>query len=256
MTNTVDDPVLGIHHVTAVSGNIAENLRFYTGTLGMRLVRKSVNRDDVKAYHLFYADAVGSPGTDLTFFDWPHAGSNGYGPGTITQTSLRVNGSGALDWWERRLQEAPLPCERNADGSLRFPDPEGQRLRLVDDTGLPGASSVPWNATVPAPYARCAASAAWTSSPLAPVQLGWCWSGCSASARQQAPPTSSATRLLQATAGRKSVSFRPAVSDWARWALAAFITLRSVFGTTRTCSTFSAGSRRRACQRRATWRAF
>ena len=59
----------GIHHLTAVSANIRENLRFYTGTMGMRLVKRSVNQDDVSAYHLFYADA-GSPGTDLTFFDW------------------------------------------------------------------------------------------------------------------------------------------------------------------------------------------
>ena len=60
----------GIHHLTAVSADIRENYRFYTGTLGMRLVKRSVNQDDVSAYHLFYADAVGSPGTDLTFFDW------------------------------------------------------------------------------------------------------------------------------------------------------------------------------------------
>ena len=60
----------GIHHLTAVSADIRGNYRFYTGTLGMRLVKRSVNQDDVSAYHLFYADAVGSPGTDLTFFDW------------------------------------------------------------------------------------------------------------------------------------------------------------------------------------------
>ena len=61
----------GIHHLTAVSASIRENLRFYTRTMGMRLVKRSVNQDDVSAYHLFYADGVGTPGTDLTFFDWP-----------------------------------------------------------------------------------------------------------------------------------------------------------------------------------------
>ena len=63
----------GIHHLTAVSSSIRENLRFYTQTMGMRLVKRSVNQDDVSAYHLFYADAVGTPGTDLTFFDWSMA---------------------------------------------------------------------------------------------------------------------------------------------------------------------------------------
>ena len=83
--------VLGIHHVTAVSARIAENLAFYTGILGMRLVKKSVNQDDVSAYHLFYADDVGTPGTDLTFFDWPTIQTNRPGgepvipgPGSLT----------------------------------------------------------------------------------------------------------------------------------------------------------------------------
>jgi len=66
----------GIHHITAVSANISENLEFYTQVLGLRLVKKSVNQDDVSAYHLFYADKLGSPGTDMTFFDWPKIGPN------------------------------------------------------------------------------------------------------------------------------------------------------------------------------------
>jgi catechol 2,3-dioxygenase-like lactoylglutathione lyase family enzyme len=63
--------LLGIHHLTAISARIRDNYRFYTQTLGMRLVKRSVNQDDVSAYHLFYADNVGSPGSDLTFFDFP-----------------------------------------------------------------------------------------------------------------------------------------------------------------------------------------
>jgi catechol 2,3-dioxygenase-like lactoylglutathione lyase family enzyme len=85
----------GIHHLTAVSASIRENLRFYTGTMGMRLVKRSVNQDDVSAYHLFYADAVGSPGTDITFFDW-NMPRERRGSRSVTRTSLRVNGSRAL----------------------------------------------------------------------------------------------------------------------------------------------------------------
>ena len=93
--------VQGIHHITAVSAKIVENLEFYTGILGMRLVKKSVNQDDTSAYHLFYADAVGSPGTDLTFFDWPMSAENQPGPASVALTTLRVNGA-SLGNWEKR----------------------------------------------------------------------------------------------------------------------------------------------------------
>ena len=145
--------MLGIHHVTAISGDIASNLRFYTGTLGMRLVKKSINQDDVQAYHLFYADAVGSPGTDFTFFDWPHAGQTMSGAGMITRTRLRVRGTESLNWWEAHLQANGIACQREADsGSVLFADLEGQALVLVDDSGLAG-ESIAWDAVVPAPYA-------------------------------------------------------------------------------------------------------
>ena len=81
VARSMDLSVLGLHHVTAVTADAAANLAYYTGPLGMRLVKKSVNQDDVQAYHLFYADAVGTPGTDLTFFDWPASRSNRPGPG-------------------------------------------------------------------------------------------------------------------------------------------------------------------------------
>src|SRR6188472_2836297 len=83
--------LLGIHHVTAISAQIRENHQFYTKTLGMRLVKRSVNQDDVSAYHLFYADAQGAPGADLTFFDWPVPRER-RGARAITRTSLRVAG--------------------------------------------------------------------------------------------------------------------------------------------------------------------
>jgi glyoxalase family protein len=136
----------GIHHLTAVTGDVRANHRFYTQVLGMRLVKRSVNQDDVSAYHLFYADAVGSPGCDVTFFDWPlpreHRGTR-----SITRTHLRVNGAASLDWWAARFRDlriiASPVVERDGRATLDFEDREGQRLALVDDGGA-GDASVPW----------------------------------------------------------------------------------------------------------------
>lgn len=146
--------LLGIHHLTAISAQIRENYRFYTQTLGMRLVKRSVNQDDVSAYHLFYADAKGSPGTDLTFFDWPVPRER-RGTRAITRTYLRVAGSEALTWWADHLREhgvAPGSIEeRDGRLSLDFEDPEGQRLTLVDDGGV--GDAYPWERSpVPAAY--------------------------------------------------------------------------------------------------------
>lgn len=144
----------GIHHLTAISARIRENHHFYTQTLGRRLVKRSVNQDDVSAYHLFYADAKGSPGSDLTFFDWPVPPEE-RGTHAITRTHLRVAGLSALEWWERRLQEAGVSkgeiLERDGRLTLDFEDPEGQRLALVDDGGA--GEAYPWEGSpVPAPY--------------------------------------------------------------------------------------------------------
>jgi glyoxalase family protein len=128
----------GIHHLTAISAAIRANHRFYTRTLGMRLVKRSVNQDDVSAYHLFYADAKGSPGTDLTFFDWP-APPEGRGTRSIVRTGLRVNGEASLQWWSERFDEFTVAhgpvVERAGRLALLFEDSEGQRLALVDDGG-------------------------------------------------------------------------------------------------------------------------
>ena len=86
----------GIHHLTAITAQVKQNYQFYTKVLGMRLVKRSVNQDDVSAYHLFYADAVGSPGTDLTFFDW-HIPPERRGTHSITRTHLRVTGAKTLE---------------------------------------------------------------------------------------------------------------------------------------------------------------
>jgi len=144
----------GIHHLTAVSARIRENHQFYTQSLGMRLVKRSVNQDDVSAYHLFYADAQGSPGTDLTFFDWP-VPSERRGTRAIARTHLRVAGLDALQFWERQLEERGITAgeivERDGRLTLDFEDPEGQRLALVDDQGMGQAH--PWDRSpVPAEH--------------------------------------------------------------------------------------------------------
>jgi glyoxalase family protein len=146
--------LLGIHHLTAVSARIRENHQFYTGTLGMRLVKRSVNQDDVSAYHLFYADALGTPGTDLTFFDWDVA-PEVRGTRSITRTHLRVAGLPALQFWERHLADHGITstgiAERDGRLTLDFEDPEGQRLALVDDHGAGQAH--PWKRSpVPAEH--------------------------------------------------------------------------------------------------------
>src|SRR5687767_12709730 len=118
----------GIHHLTAVSASIRQNHRFYTGTLGMRLVKRSVNQDDVSAYHLFYADAKGSPGTDLTFFDWPVPREQ-RGTRSIVRTHLRVAGADTLAWWKAHLAEGGVAAgeivERDGRLTLDFEDAEG-----------------------------------------------------------------------------------------------------------------------------------
>ncbi|HET8725985.1 MAG TPA: ring-cleaving dioxygenase, partial [Alphaproteobacteria bacterium] len=121
------------------------NVRFYTQVLGLRLVKKTVNQDDVSAYHLFYADANGSPGTDITFFDWP-AERERRGTHSITRTGLRVSGEGTLAWWKARFEAAGVGhddiVERDGRLTLDFEDFEGQRLSLVDDGGAGVAH--PW----------------------------------------------------------------------------------------------------------------
>jgi glyoxalase family protein len=145
----------GIHHLTAVSANIRENYRFYTQVMGMRLVKRSVNQDDVSAYHLFYADAVGSPGTDLTFFDWDVPRER-RGTRSLARTGLRIDGSAAFDWWAEHLNEQGIATgaatERDGRLTLDFEDPEGQRLSLIDDGGQ-GDEPMAWERSpVPAEY--------------------------------------------------------------------------------------------------------
>jgi len=146
--------LLGIHHLTAISARIRENKAFYTGPLGMRLVKRSVNQDDVSAYHLFYADAKGSPGTDITFFDWPMPPER-RGTRSIARTSFRISGDGVFDYWMDRFRNLGITAgdaaERDGRMTLDFEDPEGQRLALVDDGGE--GPAFPWDQSpVPAEH--------------------------------------------------------------------------------------------------------
>ncbi|QBD83070.1 ring-cleaving dioxygenase [Ktedonosporobacter rubrisoli] len=142
----------GLHHVTAVTSNAPLNVAFYTKVLGLRLVKKTVNQDDVSAYHLFYGDEQGHAGTELTFFDWSAIGQHVPGAGMISATALRVPGKEALNWWQQRFDTLGVThgeiVERGGRAVLPFSDPEGQKLELIDDSQPANVSGVtpgtPW----------------------------------------------------------------------------------------------------------------
>ena len=128
----------GIHHLTAITANAKGNVDFYTRTLGLRLVKKTVNQDDVTSYHLFYADGLASPGTDITFFDWPAAREH-RGTRSIVRTGFRVADLASLKYWQQRFAQLNIHhsdvVDRDGRPTLDFEDPEGQRLSLVIDDG-------------------------------------------------------------------------------------------------------------------------
>lgn len=122
----------GIHHISCITGDAPTNLDFYTRVLGFRLVAKSVNQDDPHVYHLFYADYDGSPGADLTFFEYPGARQGRAGAGMIHRIAFRVDGGTSLDFWASRLGGEGVTTTRSEAG-LHFADPEGLGLLLVVD---------------------------------------------------------------------------------------------------------------------------
>jgi glyoxalase family protein len=122
----------GIHHVTAITGDAPRNVDFYARVLGLRLVKKTVNQDDPTVYHLFYADELGSPGSDITFFEYPGARRGRAGAGMVHRIAWRVASEQALDFWEERLRSEGAPVARE-DAWLRFSDPEELGLELVVD---------------------------------------------------------------------------------------------------------------------------
>lgn len=148
----------GIHHVSAITANADKNHDFFTRILGMRLVKKSVNQDSTSSYHLFYADAVGTPGTDMTYFDIPMAGRTYAGVSSISNTALRVRSEAALNYWIGRFDEFQVPHgeieEVFGRSAVSFQDFEGSRLMLVVDDGQGIEYGIPWTkAGIPEEFA-------------------------------------------------------------------------------------------------------
>jgi glyoxalase family protein len=146
--------VHGIHHVTAIAGDAQENLDFYTGVLGLRLVKRTVNQDAPDTYHLFYADADGTPGTDLTFFPWPRMAPARLGVGLSVEVAFSVPPA-SLAYWQERLAQHGVPVDapgtRFGETVLSFADPHGLRLALAA-TDAPIATK-PWSRSpVPAEH--------------------------------------------------------------------------------------------------------
>src|ERR1043165_5386718 len=112
----------GIHHISCITGDAAANVDFYVGTLGLRLVKKTVNQDDPTVYHLFYGDEAGSPGMDLTFFEYPGARPGRAGDGMVYRVGWRVASGATLDFWSERLASEGFAVSRSGDGLL-FADP-------------------------------------------------------------------------------------------------------------------------------------
>jgi glyoxalase family protein len=142
------ETVRGLHHVTAIAGPAQENLDFYAGVLGMRLVKKSVNQDDPGTYHLFYADAEGHPGTDITFFPWAQMAPSREGYGLSSEVSLAVP-PGSLDFWNDRLlrSETKLAPTESRFGLPTLPlrDPHGLRVALVESQDSLSRPFTPWD---------------------------------------------------------------------------------------------------------------
>lgn len=127
----------GIHHITAITGDAPRNVEFYADTLGLRLVKKTVNQDDPTVYHLFYADEEGSAGSDITFFEYPGAPRGRPGAGMVHRIVWRLASTEALDFWADRLRREGIESERDGE-HLRFGDPEGLGLEFkLDETSDP-----------------------------------------------------------------------------------------------------------------------
>jgi glyoxalase family protein len=168
----------GIHHITAITGDAPRNVRFYVGVLGLRLVKKTVNQDDPTVYHLFYGDDAGSPGMDLTFFEYPGARPGRAGDGMVWLVSWRVGSEASLAFWGERLAGEGVGAERSGS-VLRFADPEGLAHELVVESSgdAPLRASAP---DVPAEHAllgfagvRAFASDPSRSAPLLGDTLGF-----------------------------------------------------------------------------------
>lgn len=139
----------GLHHVTAITSSAEKNYEFFTYVLGMRLVKKSINQDDIHTYHLFFADDEGSPGTDMTFFDFPGIAKGTHGTNEFYRTSFRIPSDEALTYWEERFNRLQVKHEgiQEVLGKkvLPFEDFDEQKYQLISDEGHDGvAAGIPW----------------------------------------------------------------------------------------------------------------
>jgi glyoxalase family protein len=136
------EPIVGLHHVTAIASDPQQNLDFYTEVLGLRFVKRTVNFDDPGTYHFYFGDDAGSPGTILTFFPWPHARRGHTGAGEVTHTAFSVP-QGSLEYWEQRLRGLNVNVERTgtrfdgAEDVLTLVDPDGMKIELVAHADAP-----------------------------------------------------------------------------------------------------------------------
>lgn len=148
-------PITGVHHVSSLSANIGRTHDFYTRVLGLRPLIRTVNQDQPTMYHLFFGDGAGTPGSDMTVFDIPHAAPERPGNNSISLTTFRIHGDAAFDYWLGRFADLGVPhrplAERDGRRALDFADFEGTQLSLVEDGG--GAAAFPWPAS-PVPPAH------------------------------------------------------------------------------------------------------
>lgn len=151
--------IKGMHHVTAITSSAEKNYAFFTYVLGMRLVKKTVNQDDIKTYHLFFADDKGNAGTDMTFFDFPGVPKGSHGTNEIFKTSFRVPNDEALDYWVKRFDRLEMKHtgikEQFGTKTLSFVDFDDQNYQLISDENNDGvAAGTPWqNGPIPLEYA-------------------------------------------------------------------------------------------------------
>lgn len=149
----------GIHHVTAITSSAEKNYEFFTYVLGMRLVKKTVNQDDIQTYHLFFADDKGSAGTDMTFFDFPNIPKGVHGTNEIAKTSFRVPNDEALEYWVKRFNRLKVDHsgiqEQFGKKTLSFVDFDDQKYQLISDEHNEGVESgTPWQkGPIPLEYA-------------------------------------------------------------------------------------------------------
>ncbi|GKU82220.1 ring-cleaving dioxygenase [Niallia sp. NCCP-28] len=149
----------GVHHITAITSSAEKNYEFFTFVLGMRLVKKTVNQDDIQTYHLFFADDIGSPGTDMTFFDFPNIPKGVHGTNEIAKTSFRVPTDEAINYWKKRFDRLGVAhegiSEQFGKKVLSFVDFDEQSYQLISDEHNHGvATGTPWqNGPIPLEYA-------------------------------------------------------------------------------------------------------